>query len=119
MNSDDAAFIDRARASLDEQLERTPAHISSRLGAVRHRATASRRCGKVQRWIPAMAAAALVAVVVSGIWPGRHSGPEPVMMAGLEPHAADFELLTAADDLDLYENMDFYLWLEQQEVDAG
>lgn len=118
MTDGEAQFIDKARASLELRLEQTPAHVSSRLSAARHRALDSRR-RRQQAWLPAMATAALVVAVVSGVWLGYTPEPEGMVIAGLTQHAADFEMLTAGDDLALYADMDFYLWLDQRGLDAG
>lgn len=118
MSGGDAEFLDRAKQSLDQRLGQTSAHVASRLSAARNQAVDSRRRPRPV-WLPAMATAALVAVVV-GIGLFEHTPePVPVNVAGLEQSATDFELLTAGDELELYAEMDFYLWLEQRGVDAG
>jgi len=117
MNDGDKQFIDRARNSLDRRFEHTPAHVSSRLNAARHRALDSRRHDGRGIWAPAMATAALVVVVVSGVWFGDQSG-QPVP-SGPVQQAEDFEMLTRGDDLALYADMDFYLWLDKRGMDAG
>lgn len=123
MSNGEQQFIDRARASLEQRLEQTPAHVASRLSAARHHALDSRRRSKRPMWIPAMATAALVAVMVGGTWFGRtpvsDSPIDVTAVAALEQSTADFEMLAGGEDLALYADMDFYLWLEQQGVEAS
>ncbi|MFO7594317.1 MAG: hypothetical protein R6X15_09780 [Pseudomonadota bacterium] len=121
MSNGENEFIEKARLNLEQRLERTPAHVSSRLHAARRRALDSRR-RKQPLWLPAMATAALVAVIGAGVWFGysaQQTAPVPKLAAVEEvPHVNDFEMLARDDDLELYEDLDFYLWLERQEPDA-
>lgn len=116
---DDKVFIDRARNSLDRRLAQTPAHIRSRLNAARHHALDSRRRGTRRAWMGAVATAAMLALVVGMPWlkPSPDSGA-PVV-AGMVPQAGDFEMLMQRDELALYEDMDFYLWLDEQALNVG
>lgn len=123
MRNGDNEFIEKARLSLEQGLERTPAHISSSLRAARQHALGSPRHSEQPFWLPAMATAALVAVIGAGVWfgytPQQQSAPAPKLAATeMELRVNDFEMLARGDDLELYEDLEFYLWLEQQESDA-
>lgn len=121
MISGENEFIEKVRVSLEQSLEQTPAHISSRLRTVRRQALGSRRHAKQLYWLPAMATAALVAAIGTGVWFGntpQTTTPAPEVVAKMEQRVSDFEMLASGDDLELYEELDFYLWLEQQEPDA-
>lgn len=116
MNHGEAEFIAQAREGLEQHLAHTPAHVASRLSAARHKALDSRARRRQPLWFPVMATAALVAVVVSGTWFAQAPAPQAVMLSGLEQHVGDFDMLAQGDDLELYAEMDFYLWLEQREL---
>lgn len=121
MTNGENEFIEKARLSLEQRLERTPAHISSRLRAARHQVLDSHSRRKQPLWLPAMTTAALVAAIGVGVWfgyPAQKTTPAPELVAETVQRASDFEMLARGDDLELYEDLDFYLWLEQQEPDA-
>ena len=51
-------------------------------------------------------------------WPPG-SGPLPVPAVDTEATAsADLELLLAADEMDVIEDLEFYAWLQQQSLDG-
>lgn len=114
-------FVEQVRRELDQRVEATPAHISSRLNAARHAALESRSRKRRQPWLPAMATTALLAVVVTGTWFSQapeQAGGDPVF-ASLAQHSEDFDMLTGTGPLELYADAEFYVWLEQQELAAG
>lgn len=119
MSHDDQQFIDRARLSLEQRLDQTPSHVSARLRGARNQALESRHRWRDRTWLPAMATAALLAVVVSGTWFAYGPGHSSATIPGAVQAAADFEMLTRGDDLALYDNVDFYLWLDKQGLNAG
>jgi hypothetical protein len=123
MTDGDSQFVDKVRASLDQRLEHTSVDVASRLRAARLLALDSREGRKRQAWLPAMATATLAAVVVITVWFGQRPvserAPQPMVVAGLEQTADDFDMLTGNDDLALYAEMDFYLWLDKRGLDAG
>lgn len=121
MNSphEDEAWIARARALLDRSAEALDATSASRLNRARHAALAQRAPRRPRIGAAVLAAAAALALCVGLVWNGldRPQGHAPESTA---LQAADIDVLTAEDDaLDLYENLDFYAWLDEQGGDSN
>lgn len=104
------AFLQRIKTTLDENEAQLDTNTLRDLRLARHTALESLR--KPRRlWQPvAMATvAATVAVLVVAL---QVLQPKPAtMQSGVE----DVALLSANDDLELYENLDFYQWLELEQ----
>ena len=110
----DERWLERARALLDESAGNLDAATLSRLNRARQAALAARRKGP-SRWtwsVMLAGAAAAVFALALGLH-HRGAAPPPV---GLD--AADIDVLTSDDDLDVAENLDFYAWLEKQPAGA-
>ena len=119
--SEEQKFIERARESLDARADSLEPHLAAQLRTARHKALAGRRRLIHSGWMPALAMASLAAVFVGVMWFGPEStSPELGMVqASLEDSSTDFEMLTSREDLELYERLDFYYWLEQRNTSAG
>jgi len=116
-------FIEQARASLDERAEkyeRLKPQLSTRLRAVRNQAMESQHQHFYRGWMPAMASAFAVVMAV-GIWFVSFNDGQDVSVAqlGYESRPADLEMLVVANGLELFEELDFYYWLEQKERRVG
>jgi hypothetical protein len=111
-------WIDRAVALLDESAQALDAATLSRLNRARQAALAQRRSA-VHGWTlgASLAGAALALAFAFGI--GRHTS----MVTSADPMAAgasvDADELTADDNPELYENLDFYAWLDAQQQDGN
>ena len=119
----DAQLIERVRRRLDEDVDRLDSAALSRLEQARRLALAAlaqpqrpwwRRAWLAGRpagdWlVPTGAFASVLATVVAltlmVVEPGN----------GLAREADDLELLTAGEELELYENLEFYQWLQDRE----
>ena len=114
---DDDPWIARARALLDRSADDLDAATLSRLNRARQAALAARQ-RVPRRWLwsaaLASAAAALFAVAI-GL---RHPVDAPAPVAP-PLQAGDIDVLTNDDDVDLYENLDFYAWLGAQHKDSN
>jgi len=100
-------FLQRVKSSLDEREAQIDTDTLRDLRLARHKALESLH--KPRRlWQPvALAAvAATVAVVVVSL---QLRQPK---LTVTPPGMEDMALLSTGDDLDLYENLDFYQWLE-------
>jgi hypothetical protein len=119
--SEEQKFIERARDSLDARAEALELHLATRLRGVRREALAQGRSAGHRYWLPALAAASLAAVFVGVTWFGGQAPHQEngLLQAGLESGASDFDMLTRSEDLELYEQLDFYYWLEQRNTSAG
>ena len=111
-------WIERAQALLDQSADNLDAATLSRLNRARQAALARRR-GLPRRWAWS-AGLAGAAVALFGVAVGRHQRFDaPGIGTTTAPfQAGDIDFLTSDDDaLDLYENLDFYAWLEKQNGD--
>ncbi len=111
---------DRVRRALDERAAGLDAATLSRLRQAREQALArgGRRswwqrwpAGGGLRWASALAAGLLL-VVGLVVW--QQAGRQ-----GLDGAVDDLEVLASSDDLKLYQDLDFYLWLEREGLPAN
>ncbi|MCX5834323.1 MAG: hypothetical protein NTV99_07420 [Deltaproteobacteria bacterium] len=114
----DERLLERAREALDESVKTLDIRTLERLWDVRHRAleAADERPGlllRLPRWVKVSGlATAAAAVLVFSLWftsPGHDltvKNPE------------DFEIVLAKDQIDLYEDLDFYSWMVDDEDNA-
>ena len=121
MNDEQQRFIEKARASLNARSQQLSPALEGRLRAVRRTAMASTRRTSSRLWLPAMAGMMLVAVVVGVSWFSRPMPDEGMTLARLDANGAadDFELLTRDAPLELYQDLEFYYWLELEGEHAG
>lgn len=110
MNGDDEKFVNDITEQLDRQAEALDGQTLSRLRQARASALAA-GSGRQWHWQPvaAFASAAVLAVAVWLALPINNGGEHN--MAALD----DMELLASRDDLEMYEELEFYAWLEGQD----
>jgi hypothetical protein len=104
----DGEWLDRVRAQLDADAGALDAASASRLNRARQRALAERpRARWLRIAVPAFALAGAFALAV------------PLLRAPLPAPQADsaeaFEVLVADDSLALYEDLEFYAWLDAEQ----
>ena len=103
----------RARALLEQSAERLDHHTVQRLERARtaalkgHERSAPRR---VAPWVGVAVAASLVAAVALDVWQSSERVPQAPEVA-----TNDMELMTAQDDIEFYQDLEFYEWLESNE----
>ena len=113
-NEDD--FARQAKEAFDGSVERIDAAALSRLNQGRHAALEQleNSRGKVEwyRWAPAggIAAAALVTFMVMR-GPELENIPAEVV--------TDFDILLEGESLEMYENLEFYSWMDDADFDAN
>jgi len=116
--NDDQSFVHNIKQTLDSSVDQLDVDISRRLRLARAKAVES-HSAKHSYWRPVggfALAATLVAAI--GVWQFAGHAPSPGVAA--VPQAMDdFEMIAAADSLQLYENLEFYQWLEVIKGDAG
>lgn len=104
---DEAAFLAKVQATLEHSLESIDADTKARLAASRRKAVvAIAKSPRSYKPVMMLAMAASVVVLAVGValwWPSSH---------GTMPAADDLSLLTAGDDFELLEDLEFYRWLE-------
>jgi len=104
--ANEARFLRRARAVLDAGAAAVPPATAARLAAARRRAVAAAARRPLQpRLVPATAFATALAVLVV-----LSGGPQPAFA----PAPEALELLGANAPLELYEELEFYEWLDGQ-----
>jgi hypothetical protein len=113
MNDDDDPLIGRIRSALDEGAANLDGATRSRLAQARARALEPRH-SHWRLWLPA-GGAVFASVLAAVLWLGQ---PAPLPGNGFNG-VADLELLTSNDGLELYQELDFYRWLEEEDVHAG
>lgn len=113
----DDPLLERIKESLDQQTDELDAATLSRLRQARARAV-EEMDRKQQRfkpgaiWAGGFATAALAVTLVL-VWPGNNTLPPEFAQ-----EVADIELLSDDHSIEFYEELDFYLWLEQQEQET-
>ncbi len=119
MSRDDEQFIQQARAALDRDAAEVSPHVAERLRQARHAAIAAPYRRATPMWMPALSTAMLLLLAVTIAWFAQlPQGGDPVALPQQQV-AGDFEMLVHGEDLELFADLDFYLWLEQQGKHAG
>jgi hypothetical protein len=98
-------FERRARALLEDSVQRVDGRIRSRLNQARHAAIdeASRRPSASRRFtfMPAASAVAAAALIAFVLWPHSHSSDPVIAEGGAHTGVEDLDLLADGDALDL------------------
>lgn len=114
----DAPWLDAARRALDEDAASFDAATVSRLNRARQAALDAARAPSRTRWLlPAAFAAAACGALALAIVP-RLQAPADIPSAAAAS-GADFELLATGEELTLYEDLEFYAWLDSQQPAEG
>ena len=109
-------WTQRARALLDESVQSLDAATLSRLNRVRQAALGQGKRSTAAWFLPAGLAGACVLLLAVAAWHGRTPHPATTRVdAPIAAGAGDADAL--ADDEDLYENLEFYAWLDAQDQD--
>ncbi len=105
--SNDEQFERRLRETLNRQsLDR---RTRDALQAARVAALDGRRSGGPRRWIPATAAAVVLLVVGAWLYPQLREPGLPRL------EVDDLVVITDEDELELFEELEFYVWFEQEQ----
>ena len=113
---DNDDFAKQAKAAFDDSVERLDAAALSKLNQGRHAALEQLENGRSKaewyRWVPAggIAAAALVTVMVLR-GPEIESVPAEVV--------TDFDILLEGESLEMIENLEFYSWIEEADLEVS
>lgn len=103
------AFVERAKAALDQQVEALDPNRAARLRTARRTALAGLATRR-PRWVWATSGLAVAATVAFALllWLTSPTTQGPV------PQLEDLELLTSSENLEFYEDLEFYDWLAQE-----
>ena len=114
MNKTDEQLAAEAKSAFDQSVDGLDAATLSRLNRGRHAALAeaSRSGREWRRWAPApgVAAAALLLVFTM-------RGPGEI--DALTGPATDLEILLSEESIEMLEDLEFYSWLDTQELDGS
>jgi len=107
-DAEEKAFIAKAKSVLEESAQDLNGEVERRLRQTRYRALEVRP--RPFRWlVPAsgFAAVSVVALAISLWWaqPSRHA---PVQ------NVEDLEILASGENLELFDDLEFYHWLAEQ-----
>lgn len=110
---DEDPWTERIRQQLDHSARDLDAATLSRLNQARQAALQAARSPKPRPWLwpTAMATACSLALAVA-IWPRVVPQPVPAPTTASQPE--DFTMLAGDEQLDLYQELDFYAWLDAQ-----
>ncbi len=113
MNRTDDQLIKEAKVAFDESVDGLDAATLSRLNRGRQAALANvgRRDQQWHRWMPATGVAAAVLLAVFGL-----RGPAEVDV--ITAPATDFEILLSEESIEMLEDLEFYSWLDTQELEG-
>lgn len=113
-NNDD--FAAKARGVFDDSVERLDGAALSRLNQGRHAALEglnnAEASAQWRRWVPAGGIAAVALVSVMVLRP-----PEVADIPG--EVTADFEILLEGESLEMYQNLEFYSWIDEADPEAS
>ena len=114
MNTPEEEFEQRAKAMFDDSVDSLDAATLSRLNRSRQAALAEAASSRVrwQRWMPATGAAAAVLLAVMMLLPGQT--PDVI-----DAPASDFEIMLGEESIDMIEELEFYSWLDTQDLAAS
>jgi len=117
MSAENSTLIDEINKKLDESCEQIEPQVRSRLTQMRYLAldSVTDKSEKIHTyWLPlsAFAAAGLFAIVIFLDGPITASKNDEVTYVALDD---DMEILYSADSMDLYEEVEFYQWLADNE----
>jgi hypothetical protein len=103
------AFLAASKAILDESIHELDGQVLARLRQARSRALEAKP--RPFFWLlPAGGfAAASVVILAAALWFFQPAKPAP--MHGVE----DLDILTSAENLELYDDLDFYHWLTEHD----
>jgi negative regulator of sigma E activity len=107
-------FLHNVSHRLDQAVETIDASTQARLRAARREALAAAESRSRPAWlmpVGSLAVAATVAVLTVSVW---LVPPDTAVDAQL-PTLEDIALLSDSEALEFYENLDFYLWLDEQD----
>ena len=119
----DPQLTQRSRELFDDAVANLDGHTRSRLNQARQAAlqAAQGATSVTHRWLLPVGSAAVLALATVATLHGVHTErPVDDAMISVEHAAAvdDLEIVTADADLDLLKDMDFYAWLDTQDMTA-
>ena len=116
-------FLLQVKKTLDNSSEQIDEITQARLGAARRRAIEAGRspaASSVRDFLPSwitrhhsLAATAATMILAAALTLTLYPSRDRMVTT---PQLEDLELLSSSDDLDLYQDLDFYLWMEDEQT---
>jgi hypothetical protein len=114
-------FLAAVRSSLRDSEDGIDELTQARLRAARHRAVAAQQRWTISRvlaldWLfdhRKLVAAAMSLTIAAALLVSLNLQPSRQMAT---PMLEDIELLSSSDDLELYQDLDFYIWIQDDEI---
>ncbi len=104
--------------SLNQQVEALDAATLSRLQQARTHALEQKRTQEFTQpqmmWAGGLVTFTTLSIILILMWPKPHE-----LAPTLTPDITDIALLIDDESIDFYEDLDFYIWLEQKELDTS
>ncbi len=104
------------RQALDRTVDQLDGETRSKLAQARVKALASLNRPKTVAWFSApvpVLASVLVIFMGLSLW---NSQPEPAIDIAAD---TDLEFLAASEPLDLYDDLEFFMWLSEQDIGSS
>ncbi|MEP6511929.1 MAG: hypothetical protein ABJB02_10070 [Dokdonella sp.] len=111
-------WVERALELLDQSAASLDAATLSRLNRTRQAALVQRRRNAGLGWLigAGLAGATLALLLAFGIT--HHHALSPAVAPLALEQGAEVDVVVAEDNLELYENLDFYAWLDAEQQDG-
>lgn len=107
-NEKEERFINAAKVTLDRSTEDLDDGVLRRLRVARHRALETPASAAAWAWASGLAAASVVVLAVT-FWLMQPSVTDPL------PDLNDLGVLATAENLEFYDDLEFYSWLAVRE----
>lgn len=115
-NDRETRFLKNVKNTLDDGSRNLDSSHQSKLTQIRHRALESKSNRISPNWtnLPAMQWGTVACALLIGILFLGKPGTTP-----LESGFEDLDLLASTDVMELYEDLEFYSWLAEDNIDLG
>jgi hypothetical protein len=111
-------FLKNVRDELDRSCDGLDGHTQSRLNSIRHAALEHGHKSPSRALLApfgGLVTACVLVLVVGMLYQGQPETPLQIVPDTISP-MEDLDILTSAESLELFENLEFYQWLEENEI---
>jgi hypothetical protein len=111
-------FLNNISDELDRSCDGLDGHTQSRLNSIRHAALEHGRKSLSRTLLSpfgGLVTACVLVLVVGMLYQGQPETPIQIAPDSISP-MEDLDILTSAESLELFENLEFYQWLEENEI---
>ena len=111
-------FLNNISDELDRSCDGLDGHTQSRLNSIRHAALEHGRKSLSRTLLSpfgGLVTACVLVLVVGMLYQGQLEIPAQAGPDNISP-MEDLDILTSAESLELFENLEFYQWLEENEI---